>query len=227
MRADSSGPMPAIGSSSSTRRGRLASAMPTSSARCSPCESWSMRASALSARPSAASSARARSNSACSARTGRQAAKLAALRGLHRERQVVEHRQALEQPRDLERARQAAPRALVRDEPRDVVRRRRCTLPAVAAPAGRRAAPPAWSCPRRSGRSARGSRRRDLQIDAIGGDQAAEALAQAAHVEQRRAVMVLFTRSQATARRGPPAPGARTAPPPAAPSRSRSSQCLV
>jgi branched-chain amino acid transport system ATP-binding protein len=36
MRVDSSGPMPAIGSSSSTSFGRVASARPTSSARCSP-----------------------------------------------------------------------------------------------------------------------------------------------------------------------------------------------
>ena len=52
--------------------------------------------------------------------------------------------------------------------------------PRVGPRAGRRAARPAWSCRRRSGRSARAPRRRaTCEVDAVGRDDAAEALRRA------------------------------------------------
>src|SRR5580704_8946454 len=71
-RADSSGPSPAIGSSSSNSRGIVASAMASSSSRCSP---WLISATSTSARapsPTPASAARAGSRSAGSRRASRQ-----------------------------------------------------------------------------------------------------------------------------------------------------------
>src|SRR6266478_6139210 len=76
MLSDSSGPMPAIGSSRSTSRGRVASARPTSSARCSPCASAAATASSRPESPISAAIARASSNSAASTATGRQKEKL-------------------------------------------------------------------------------------------------------------------------------------------------------
>src|SRR5215813_1907847 len=71
-RADSSGPSPAIGSSSSRSRGPVASAIASSSRRCSP---WLISDTTMSARapsPTRASAARARSRSAGSRRASRQ-----------------------------------------------------------------------------------------------------------------------------------------------------------
>src|SRR6266571_665891 len=72
MFSDSSGPIPAIGSSRSTSRGRVASAKPTSSARCSPCATAASRP----ASPISPAMARASSKSGASSETGRQKEKL-------------------------------------------------------------------------------------------------------------------------------------------------------
>src|SRR2546422_7724390 len=76
MFSDSSGPMPAIGSSRSTSRGGVASARPTSSARCSPCASVAATAASCSASPISPAIARASSKSSASEETGRQKEKL-------------------------------------------------------------------------------------------------------------------------------------------------------
>src|SRR5882762_3536956 len=76
MFSDSSGPMPAIGSSRSTSRGWVASARPTSSARCSPCASVAATAASCSASPISRAIARASSKSSASFETGRQKEKL-------------------------------------------------------------------------------------------------------------------------------------------------------
>src|SRR5581483_8505325 len=72
MRADSSGPSPAIGSSSRRSRGRPASAMASSICRCSPWLSRATTASARCASPTRASAARAGARKADSARASRQ-----------------------------------------------------------------------------------------------------------------------------------------------------------
>ncbi len=72
MRALSSGPIPAIGSSSSSRRGPVASAMAISSWRCSPWLSLETSISAREASPTRASAARAGSRREASWRAGRQ-----------------------------------------------------------------------------------------------------------------------------------------------------------
>src|SRR5262245_22018532 len=72
MRADSSGPMPAIGSSSSSMRGPVASAIAISSWRCSPWLRLAQRSSARCARPTCASTARAGSRNSGSVRALRQ-----------------------------------------------------------------------------------------------------------------------------------------------------------
>ena len=76
MFSDSSGPMPAIGSSRSTSRGRVASARPTSSARCSPCASAAATAASRPASPISPAIIRASSKSGASSETGRQKEKL-------------------------------------------------------------------------------------------------------------------------------------------------------
>src|SRR5262245_33239868 len=72
MRTDSSGPMAAIGSSSSSMLGRVASAIAISSARCSPWLRLAHSSSARCARPTCASTARAGSRSDGSVRALRQ-----------------------------------------------------------------------------------------------------------------------------------------------------------
>src|SRR6266853_345022 len=76
MFSDSSGPMPAIGSSRSTSRGRVASARPTSSARCSPCASVAATAASRPASPISPAMVRASSKSGASSETRRQKEKL-------------------------------------------------------------------------------------------------------------------------------------------------------
>ena len=113
MRADSSGPMPAIGSSSSSMRGLVASAIAISSWRCSP---WLRLATQRRRRarpsPTRASAARAGSRKLGSrARIAPEAERVAGVR-LHRERDIVERGEVEKQRGDLERARepeQAAP----------------------------------------------------------------------------------------------------------------------
>src|SRR6218665_2160505 len=65
-------PMPAIGSSSSNKAGEVASARPTSSCRCSPWARWPARISRRAASPMRQPMARASSNSAPSASAGFQ-----------------------------------------------------------------------------------------------------------------------------------------------------------
>src|SRR5215831_6710844 len=72
MRALSSGPIPAIGSSSKSMRGLVASATAISSWRCSPWLKLATRASARCASPARMSAARAGSRSSASSRAGRQ-----------------------------------------------------------------------------------------------------------------------------------------------------------
>ena len=121
IRSDSSGPVPASGSSSSSKSGRVASASPTSSARCSPCASWSAR---VPARCAAGRSRRAalrlvEERLLAAHRAPERQARAAAR--LHGKRKVVERRQRLEQPGDLVRAHQAAGDPLVRRQPGDVL----------------------------------------------------------------------------------------------------------
>src|SRR5260221_5232754 len=76
MRCDSSMPMQAIGSSSSSRRGRVASAIATSSWRCSPCERLAARMCCLSVRPTSLNTRLAGSVNLESCCAGRQKRKL-------------------------------------------------------------------------------------------------------------------------------------------------------
>ena len=185
MRADSSGPMPAIGSSSSSSCGRVASARPTSSARCSPCESCGDAAAwPASARPTSASTARASSNSARSRRTGRQNGKLEPLRACTASARLSSTLSAAEDAGDLVAAREAAPRraaccgrrgdvVAVEDDLAAVGRK----LPPICAISVVLPAPfgPISACT---------SPRAHLEVDAVGGDQAAEALVAGRDVEQ-------------------------------------------
>ena len=118
MRCDSSGPMPAIGSSSSSRRGRVASAM------------RDLELALLAVRQASAASTSAalgepdlgehvaRRLDAARASVARRAPEAEAVAGmrLHRERHVVERGEVAEDAGDLERARQAPARALVRGQ---------------------------------------------------------------------------------------------------------------
>ncbi len=79
-RCVSSGPTPAIGSSSSSRRGCVARAKPISSTRCSPWDSALASASAWGCKARRCNSASAASRSARSAATGRQKRRLLPLR---------------------------------------------------------------------------------------------------------------------------------------------------
>jgi hypothetical protein len=106
-------------------------------------------------------------------------------RGLGGEDQVVQHRQALEQAGDLERSHQAAPRTLVGAERGDVLARQQHTSAIAAQLTGQL----------RHQRGLAGAIGADqrvdaaglhLQVDLVGDHQAAEALGQALHVEQRR-----------------------------------------
>src|SRR5215216_4758563 len=72
MRADSSGPIPAIGSSSSSKRGRVANAIAISSWRCSPWLRFATSTSARPASPTRSSAARAGSRNSGSVRASRQ-----------------------------------------------------------------------------------------------------------------------------------------------------------
>ena len=113
MRCDSSGPMPAIGSSSSSMRGPVASAMAISSWRCSP---WLMLATsdigALGEAHARQRLARRLAQLGLAARMAPEAEGMAGVR-LHRQRHVVERGEIEEQRRDLERAREPQQAALV------------------------------------------------------------------------------------------------------------------
>ena len=105
--ADSCGPMPAIGSSSSSRRGRLASAIAISSARRSPCDSAAAGVVGPVGEPDLGQHAAARSRSRGVARSRAPEAEAVAGVRLHRERDVVERGELAEDAGDLERARDA------------------------------------------------------------------------------------------------------------------------
>ena len=185
MRADSFGPSPAIGSSSSSRRGVVASAIAISICRCSP---WLRRETAMPARssmPTRSSAARAGSRSSGSRAHGLPEAEGMTGMGLYGERDIVERGEIRKQRSDLERARQPQQAAPPDRQRGDVVRRRRRSFrhrARVRRPAGRSG----WSCPRRSARSSRAARRsRNIERHIVGGDHAAEALVQALDLQQR------------------------------------------
>ena len=91
-------------------------------------------------------------------RTGRQNEKLEPLRACTASARLSSTREAAEDAGDLVAAREAGRDALVRRQPRDVVGRRRTILPPSLASCPR-SGRSAWSCRRRSGRSARAPRR--------------------------------------------------------------------
>ena len=178
--------MPAIGSSSSSSCGRLASARPTSSARCSPCDSASIAVARLGAEADSSSTSRARVDERRVAR--RPAAtreKLVAAAACTASATLSSTLKRCEELRDLERAREAAARALVRRQARDVVRRRRRSRPrSLGELAGE------LRDQRRLAGAVRADQRVHLAARArrgrrVGRDDAAEALVEAAHVEQR------------------------------------------
>ena len=107
MRALSSGPIPAIGSSSSSIRGEVASAMAISSCRCSP---WLSLATSTSA-PLGEADARQRraGGRAQGVLAARRTPEMKGVTGmrLHGERHVVEDGEIREQRSDLERAGEA------------------------------------------------------------------------------------------------------------------------
>ena len=132
---------------------------------------------------------------------------------------LLQHREALEQAGDLERARQPAPRALVRRQAGDVVAGED-DAPASGRKRARRAVPPASSCRRRWGRSARALRRaRTCRSTPALATTPPKRLRQALHLEQRSAgaVIAACTLAQRCRR----ARGARTGRRPAAPARGR------
>ncbi len=169
------------------------------------------------------SSSRARSNSAASRRAGRHASRLLPADRLDREGDVVDHARAAKQPRDLERARQAVAGAPVRRPGGDVGTGEddRAAVARELAAELRHQGRLAGAVRADQGVDLAGV---DVQVDAIGRDQPAEALLEAAHVEQRRgrrASCVMAATARGAASTGRRSPGARTARPPAAPSRSR------
>ena len=220
MRADSSGPMPAIGSSSSTSRGRLASAMPTSSARRSPCDSWSIAWARLSVQPHLGQQRCERcSNSAVSARTGRHARKLlpetacSASAMLSSTVKLLNSRVIWNERTSPRRARWCVASAVMSWPSK-------MHAAAVAGAAGPPAAPPAWSCRRRWGRSAHGLRRRAPAGRRRRWPPGRRSACCRPRTSSRGAAL-MGAPSGAAAPAGRPARGARTAPRPAAPSRSR------
>ena len=121
MRADSSGPSPAIGSSSSSMRGLPASAIASSSCRCSPWLKAAAGRSSRAPRPTRASAARAGSRNSVSRRASRQkrnewpACACTASATLSSTLKIEKQR------RDLERARQPERAARVHRQRGDVV----------------------------------------------------------------------------------------------------------
>src|SRR6267143_1831259 len=170
MCCDSSMPMPAIGSSRSSSRGRVASAMATSSWRCSPCARLPARTLILSSRPTSSSTWRAGAVSAGSR--------------LNRERDILERREAGIDAGDLERARQALARALRRRKRGDVLARE-ADAAGVGAQVSRELADEGGLA------GAVGSDERvrlalgDMEIDAVARAQRAEALAKALYFKHR------------------------------------------
>ena len=183
MRCDSSAPMPAIGSSSSSSLGSPASAMAISSWRCSP---WLRAAASVSARAPRPTASRPRRAGAAqalvAARIGQEAERMAGMR-LDRQRHVLERGELAQHRGDLEGARQAQPDAGMGRQVRDVaagevdgagigrqvageLAHQRGLAGAVGADQGMDLARP------------------DIDRDGVGGDQAAEALDQAESVRR-------------------------------------------
>ena len=162
MRRDSSGPIPAIGSSSSSRRGEVASAIAISSWRCSPWLSLATSMSARVAEPDARERrARRFAQFRLAARIAPEAEGVAAMR-LHRERDIVERREIEKERRDLERAREPQLAAAPGWERGDVAAVE-ADASCVRARARRQARRSASSCRRRSVRSRRAARRARLR----------------------------------------------------------------
>ena len=120
MRADSSGPMPAIGSSSSSTRGLVASAIAISSWRCSPwLRSATQHVGARGETDAFERGARRLAQFRLAARVAPEAEGVAAVR-LHGERDIVERGEIGKQRGDLERAREPEHAAAVDRQRRDV-----------------------------------------------------------------------------------------------------------
>ena len=115
----SSGLMPAVGSSSSSSRGRLASAMPISSARCSPCASVFAARSRDSHNPTSASNSSACSVSSCKPRA-RTPHVVARHQRLQPDADILPRRQLRKHVGDLERFRHAHMGEAVLRQPGDV-----------------------------------------------------------------------------------------------------------
>ena len=183
MRCDSSAPMPATGSSSSSSRGRVASAMAISSWRCSPCASVGpRRRRARRARPRSRTRGPARA-APLGARGAPEAEAVAGV-GLHGQRDVVERAEVAKDAGDLERAGQAALRARGRDRRGDVR-----AGEADRARVGAQVAGELADERRLAGAVGADDRQRlalgHVEVDAVGGDEAAEALGEPAHHEER------------------------------------------
>ena len=111
MRAPSSLPMPAMGSSSNSMRGCIAGAIATSSWRCSPCETLAATRSARSSSPTWARAHHGRVAQRRSFLTGAQKRNEWPLPALHREHDVFQQRHRQHDAGNLERAREALARA--------------------------------------------------------------------------------------------------------------------
>ena len=183
MRTDSSGPMPAIGSSSSSMRGRVASAMAISSWRCSPWLMLETSTSSRPARPTRASTSRAGSRNAASLRASRQKLERMAGVRLHRERHVVERGEIVEQRGDLERAREPELAAPVDRQRGDVVAGEADAAGVRRDLAGELADQRGLAGAVRADDGVQLARRH-RERDAVGGDHAAEALGQSVDLQQ-------------------------------------------
>ena len=125
--------MPAIGSSSNSKRGCVASAMAISSWRCSPWLSRSTRHAGAVGEPDAVERRqRGLAQFRLSARVAPEPERMAAMR-LHGERDIVERGEVGKQRGDLKRAREAEPAAAVDRQPGDVARRRSGCVPRCGA----------------------------------------------------------------------------------------------
>ena len=176
-----------MGSSSSRSFGREASVIATSSCRRSPCASEATTTSALGARPTSASASRARSASV--ALGGQRAAEAEAVSRvrLHREHDVGEHAELGKHRRDLVGAAEA--RATRGDRPARVAisRPSKRMLPASGA-----ISPASWLTsvvlPAPLGpMTACTSPGTTVEVDAIGGGEAAEPLHEAGDLEEAHA----------------------------------------
>src|SRR5262249_26582435 len=183
-RADSSGPSPAIGSSSSRSRGPVASAIASSSSRCSP---WLISDTTMSARapsPTPASAAPAGPRRARSPPPSRPKKNERPPTGRTGPAPLVERGEIEKERGDLERAREPARAAAIGAQRRDLL-----PIEADAARVGRDLAGEladqgglAGTVRADDGVQLAGP---DVQRDVVGGDHAAEMLGQALDREKR------------------------------------------